>query len=367
MTILLSSDEINGIQYAQEWLDFNEIPYESRSFWNPAQGCYCLWPDIEHSIVISNQGILRNDSAQSLLAQQSLLIEFCQRGNQLWLLGTDLGLDLVFDSGLAWLRDMDQKLPPSSLILLLDSQPTDDCYLLEFCNIKAQVMKVNQFVRGSPRCQAPSLKKTRARYDYLLTTIRRPERPHRETLCDEILQRPGLVDRGLISHSSLNLLLDLPDHDRPWLGRTPHQHQSWKVHPSMDLYLDCYLEIVPETCSHDLYYFTEKTQKPIMTRTPFLMVASKGYLGWLRNRGFRTFHGLIDESYDDHPRMEDRVKHLVNVLEHIVSSGAADFYRASQDILDHNFARLCEMSGSWHHQFDQEMWQLLEEFQAQSA
>jgi hypothetical protein len=225
-------------------------------------------------------------------------------------------------------------------------------------NIKAQVLPVNQFMRGAPRCQAPTSQKVKsARYDYLLTTIRRPQRPHRNILWDQLHQRSGLVQRGLISNSSMQ------NDPEAWLGDLPAQHNYWGFHASMDLYLNCYVEIAPETCYRDLNYFTEKTQKPMMTRTPFLSVANQGYLKWLKSQGFKTFDSLIDESYDTCPAVEDRVCSMLNTLEHIVASGAEQFYLACQPILDHNFSRLCELAGSWHHQFDSVLWQLVKNFQ----
>ena len=61
--------------------------------------------------------------------------------------------------------------------------------------------------------------------------------------------------------------------------------------------------------------------------------------------------------------MDDRIRLMVDVLQHIIRQGSKDFYWACQDILDHNLSRAFEMSGSWEYRFDTIMWQLLDQFQ----
>jgi hypothetical protein len=57
--------------------------------------------------------------------------------------------------------------------------------------------------------------------------------------------------------------------------------------------------VIAETCFHDNFaFFTEKTSKPIIAKRLFVMFAGRGYLANLRQLGFRTFNGIIDESYD---------------------------------------------------------------------
>ena len=45
-------------------------------------------------------------------------------------------------------------------------------------------------------------------------------------------------------------------------------------------------------------HLTEKIFKPIVSKQPFMLLAAPGNLAYLRNYGFKTFDGIIDESYD---------------------------------------------------------------------
>lgn len=358
MKIILSSDNTNGVDDVQGWLDYNRIEYYYRTFWDSENCRYSLPADIDNSVVVLCHDYLQNVEAAKLCRKQQItnIKEFCRRGNQLWILGTDIGVKYATSSMSHFVQAVDADIVKGSIVFFLDAAPTDRCYLNHLENIKICVLSATLFNRRVLRCQSSTLVKKICQHDYLLTMIKKRRRPHRHVLWQELQRRPGLIDQGLV----------VVHHGRPlaetWQGKSSHQHDWQDGHASMDLYSDCWLEIVPETCYRDLYFFTEKTHKPMMTCTPFLMVSTAGYLAWLQQQGFRTFHSLIDEGYDQHHCVEDRVRHMVDVLEDIIRNGAESFYQASQDILDHNFSRLSEIAGSWHWRFDQVLWQALEDF-----
>jgi hypothetical protein len=59
------------------------------------------------------------------------------------------------------------------------------------------------------------------------------------------------------------------------------------------------IEVVLETLFDDSrLHLTEKTLRPIACGRPFMLMATHGSLQYLRDYGFRTFDGLIDETYD---------------------------------------------------------------------
>ena len=64
-------------------------------------------------------------------------------------------------------------------------------------------------------------------------------------------------------------------------------------------YTECGIEVVLETLfDDDRVHLTEKSLRPIACGRPFVIASSPGSLEYLRNYGFETFSGLIDESYD---------------------------------------------------------------------
>lgn len=89
--------------------------------------------------------------------------------------------------------------------------------------------------------------------------------------------------------------------------------------------------------NNSVYMFTEKTAKVTLGRRVFVAFAGQGFLQLMRNAGFQTFDGIIDESYDliehDQDRWQaafDQVIKLCEVNQEIVLSQA-------KPILEHNF------------------------------
>lgn len=62
---------------------------------------------------------------------------------------------------------------------------------------------------------------------------------------------------------------------------------------------------------------TEKTARPILTGTPFIVFGPKNYLKNLRRLGFKTFDGLIDESYDAYEGLKrlEIMKQMINTVD----------------------------------------------------
>lgn len=138
------------------------------------------------------------------------------------------------------------------------------------------------------------------------------ERKHRVDFFGELASR-GLVENNVISFpdrcphegiSAQDLLrergyhldVDLPRIiDRP-LNHANHSHviDFWQQSQS------CVAHVVTETVySGDRNHLTEKIFKPIVMQQPFLLIAPRHSLRYLRSYGFETFDSVWDESYDD--------------------------------------------------------------------
>ena len=87
-------------------------------------------------------------------------------------------------------------------------------------------------------------------------------------------------------------------------------------------------------------HLTEKTFKPICQRMPFVMASSHGSLEYLRRYGFKTFHDLWDESYDDEQddmlRLE-KVGKLLKELDLLSVKELQHLYEKSIPIIEHNY------------------------------
>jgi hypothetical protein len=87
-------------------------------------------------------------------------------------------------------------------------------------------------------------------------------------------------------------------------------------------------------------HITEKTFKAIALEMPFVLVATAGSLEYLREYGFKTFNGIIDESYDletdDVVRIEKVVK-LLKDLDNLSVEQRQQIHQACLPIVQHNF------------------------------
>jgi hypothetical protein len=93
---------------------------------------------------------------------------------------------------------------------------------------------------------------------------------------------------------------------------------------SADFVIDDYsntdFEVVLETIFDDSrLHLTEKTLRPIACSQPFLLVGTHGSLEYLRSYGFETFADVIDESYDLIIDPAQRLKAVIDSMNHIRS------------------------------------------------
>lgn len=109
-------------------------------------------------------------------------------------------------------------------------------------------------------------------------------------------------------------------------------------------YLRTYVSIVSETLffnTSDIMFFSEKIAKPIFNYHPFILVGAAGSLRVLRDLGFRTFDGFIDESYDEIEDDGFRMRAILDEVERLANlplSAMARGYLLMEDRLRHNAA-----------------------------
>jgi len=78
---------------------------------------------------------------------------------------------------------------------------------------------------------------------------------------------------------------------------------------------DAFWHIVTETVFYyDKLHLTEKIFKPIVSKQPFMLLAAPGNLAYLKSYGFKTFEGIIDESYDGIQDNDARIDAVVKQI-----------------------------------------------------
>lgn len=106
---------------------------------------------------------------------------------------------------------------------------------------------------------------------------------------------------------------------------------------------DTWVSLISEASfmdSDNTLFISEKTFKAIACMHPFIIVGNRHTLKKLREMGYKTFDGFIDESYDDlptHERMEAIIKALkkINDIEDKLA-----WFSSMKDILEHNYSTL---------------------------
>ena len=108
--------------------------------------------------------------------------------------------------------------------------------------------------------------------------------------------------------------------------------------------------IIAETNCHNHYsFYTEKTSKPIMARRLFIAFSGQYFLRNLRNLGFKTFDGIIDESYDNEANDEVRWQKAAEQVKYLFTQSHPEVMAKIKPIADHNFELL--MNRNWHAEF----------------
>ena len=85
-------------------------------------------------------------------------------------------------------------------------------------------------------------------------------------------------------------------------------------------YANSGIEVVLETLFDDTrWHLTEKALRPIACGRSFLLMAAPGSLHYLRQYGFKTFSGLLDESYDTIQNPRQRLQAVITEMSRVVN------------------------------------------------
>lgn len=116
----------------------------------------------------------------------------------------------------------------------------------------------------------------------------------------------------------------------------------------LSLYPKFFVELVDETyVSGKSFFPTEKTLRPMMAMTPFVIMGPQGYLENLRRIGFKTFSNWWDESYDN-LTMCDRVLAIKDLLSTIMGFSKNTLEQMIDDmreVLVHNRTLIGKLHG----------------------
>jgi hypothetical protein len=167
-------------------------------------------------------------------------------------------------------------------------------------------------------------------------------RVFRQKLCQYLLAR--YPDKSWISY------IDVNDDGEDINIKEPLDvcRESNPKIPNFGLFLSSYFSIIYDTIFDETYNcndysnvkFTDKVYRAIRMYHPFIYMGQPGALKKFRELGFKTFDGILDESYDDIEVPEDRYMAILKQIDFIMNKDKKELFdlvRNMEEILYHNY------------------------------
>lgn len=115
---------------------------------------------------------------------------------------------------------------------------------------------------------------------------------------------------------------------------------DYEIDNGISMYRDIFVDIVSEShVTGNTFYPTEKTARPMWLKKPFIIFASRDYLCYLRQQGFKTFNDFWSEDYDGYEGKDRYIKILavIDQLSKKSTKQLEEMYWDMQYVLDHNY------------------------------
>lgn len=121
-----------------------------------------------------------------------------------------------------------------------------------------------------------------------------------------------------------------------------------------DFFHTSFINVVVETYfDNNIIFLTEKTDKPILAKQPFIMVGGYKTLDMLKRIGFKTFDKWWSEDYDLIENPTDRMNRIIEIMNEIKSwslEKCKKVYDEMLPIIEHNYNRREWISENHQHQ-----------------
>ena len=105
----------------------------------------------------------------------------------------------------------------------------------------------------------------------------------------------------------------------------------------VDIYNQTTYSLVTETnCDNHYSFYTEKIVKPILAERLFIVFSGQYYLRNLRQLGFKTFDGIIDETYDSVEDQQIRFAMICDQIRYLLDTPQEQILDRIKPIVEHN-------------------------------
>lgn len=171
------------------------------------------------------------------------------------------------------------------------------------------------------------------KYNFLY--LNKEPRPHRKKL----FERLHPLTNSLVSFLKLDDPIRLPPvYELPWVDQKNYPLRGYDQDIYQKPYQDSFCSIVSESNDgSDEIFITEKVWKAIINKHLFIVHGNHRVLHCLRNYGFKTFVGHIDESYDEIIDQEQKINSLQSIIKSMDYDSLAKAYNDTVQIRNHNF------------------------------
>jgi hypothetical protein len=125
-------------------------------------------------------------------------------------------------------------------------------------------------------------------------------------------------------------------------GKSNAQYDdSYYINRIVDqVYKDTWVSVVSEPIfadSDNALFISEKTFKPIACMHPFIILGGKGSLQAMRDMGYKTFDGFINEDYDNLSTF-DRIDAIIKEIKRIDAiEDKLGWFESMREIIEHNY------------------------------
>jgi len=196
-------------------------------------------------------------------------------------------------------------------------------------------------------------------------------RPHRDFVMLNMQKHSVLLNKSIVTYrdgfpgeiideQSTKMQNCFPNIELQWPYVSPNLDHAWELKDAIgkitgpiqsispyipwEIYKNTWYTVLCENgFTGDAFFLTEKTSKAMLAQRVFVMFAPAFFLRHLKFLGFRTFNGIIDESYDEEFIDVKRFQMAFREMLSLPQRDPVEIYKQAQDILEHNRQRMFEL------------------------
>jgi hypothetical protein len=132
---------------------------------------------------------------------------------------------------------------------------------------------------------------------------------------------------------TLEPYIDFLEKNSPFLIDEDNSGDNITTHVPINDYETTFITVVGETLyDESVLFISEKTWKPIIVGTPFIILGNPHTLEYLKKEGFKTFDKWIDESYDLEIDLSNRVQMIINEIKKLKSKSLEELIEIRKEM-----------------------------------